>query len=123
MYFNGTDARARQINAISATVTYSCVQGGFAGKGNINRDPCFASLGHSADPGGGAETWVPGDYHLQSQAGCWDPGTETWVLDVITSPCIDAGDPACPVDAEPQTHGGRVNMGAYGGTTQASKSP
>jgi hypothetical protein len=40
----------------------------------------------------------------------------------VTSPCIDAGDPNSPIMYEPFPNGGVVNMGAYGGTTQASKS-
>jgi len=37
--------------------------------------------------------YVLGDYHLKSKAGHWNPRTCTWVLDDVTSPCIDAGDP------------------------------
>jgi len=43
-------------------------------------------------------------------------------LDDVTSPCIDAGDPNSPVGDEPEPNGGRINMGAYGGTEEASKS-
>ena len=45
-----------------------------------------------------------------------------WVVDEVTSPCIDAGNPATSYSKEPQPNGGRVNMGVYGGTDQASKS-
>jgi hypothetical protein len=44
------------------------------------------------------------------------------VKDDVTSPCIDAGDPNSPVGEEPFPNGGRINMGAYGGTAEASKS-
>jgi hypothetical protein len=44
------------------------------------------------------------------------------VLDDITSPGIDAGDPHNPIGLEPFPNGGRLNMGAYGGTVEASKS-
>jgi len=93
-------------------VTYSNIQGGWQGQGqnNIDVDPLFA------DP-------YNGDYHLKSQAGRWDPISESWIMDVVTSPCIDAGDPASPVGDEPSPNGGIINMGAYGGTTKASKSP
>ena len=37
------------------------------------------------------------------------------------SPCIDTGDPADSVGAEPKCNGDRINMGAYGGTPEASK--
>jgi len=92
----------------------------------------FASLGRWADRGNpGAmvawddpgAVWVMGDYHLQSQAGRWDPATDTWLQDTSTSLCIDAGDPSTPVGREPSPNGGIINLGAYGGTIEASKSP
>jgi len=66
--------------------------------------------------------WVEGDYHLKSQAGRFDSNTQEWVQDDVTSPCIDAGDPMSPIGLEPFPNGGRINMGAYGGTAEASKS-
>ncbi|MGD2095402.1 MAG: hypothetical protein PVH77_10380 [Phycisphaerales bacterium] len=36
---------------------------------------------------------------------------------------VDAGDPNSPVGDEPLPNGGVINMGAYGGTREASKSP
>ncbi|MHC4951462.1 MAG: BACON domain-containing protein, partial [Planctomycetota bacterium] len=48
----------------------------------------------------------------------------SWMTDDVTSPCIDAGDPAdMGWQGELWPHGGRINMGAYGGTAQASMSP
>ncbi len=99
----------------SPTVTYSNVFGNldanYAGmtdqtgsNGNISADPLFA--------GGN-------DYHLQSEGGRWTAGG--WVTDGVTSPCVDAGDPASSVGEEPAPNGGVLNMGAYGGTEQASK--
>jgi parallel beta-helix repeat protein len=107
-------------------VTYSDVRGGCPGQGNLDVDPCFVSPGYW-DPNGtpddpNDDVWVAGDYHLKSQAGHWDRAAETWVQDEITSPCIDAGDPNSPVGDEPQPNGGRINLGAYGGTEEASKS-
>jgi len=98
-----------QVAEPNCIVTYSDIQDGFPGEGNINADPCFA------DPNSG-------DYHLKSQAGRWDPVSESWVQDDVTSPCIDAGDPASPFGFESAPNGGRINMGAYGGTYEASKS-
>ena len=47
-----------------------------------------------------------------------------WVSDEVTSPCIDAGDPNDPGwQNELWPHGKRINMGAYGGTAEASLSP
>jgi hypothetical protein len=65
---------------------------------------------------------VDGDYHLKSQAGRYDPNSRSWVVDEVTSPCIDAGDPMAPIMHEPFPNGGNINMGAYGGTGEASKS-
>jgi predicted outer membrane repeat protein len=112
------------------TITYSDVQvaGQFPwpGEGNINSDPRFVGPGHR-DSNGTPEHpnddfWVDGDYHLQSQAGRWDPATKTWVKDDVTSPCIDAGDISSPIGYEAFPNGGRINMGTYGGTVEASKS-
>jgi hypothetical protein len=90
-------------------VSYSDVEGGWPGVGNIAADPCFADANS-------------GNYHLKSQAGRWDPNSQIWVQDDVTSPCIDAGDPMSPVGHEPFPNGGIVNMGAHGGSGQASKS-
>ena len=90
-------------------VTYSCIQGGYSGTGNIDIDPNFA------DP-------CNNDYHLKSQAGRWNPIAASWIEDDVTSPCIDAGDPDGSIGDELFPDGGRINMGAYGGTTKASKS-
>ncbi len=107
-------------------VKYSDVQGGRSGTGNINVDPKFAGPGSFNNNGTptnvGDDTWTDGDYHLKSEFGRWDPDGESWVTDSVTSPCIDAGDPASPIGDEPDANGGIVNMGAYGGTAQASKS-
>ncbi|MHC4676921.1 MAG: hypothetical protein ACYTBZ_30935, partial [Planctomycetota bacterium] len=66
--------------------------------------------------------WIDGDYHLKSQAGRWDRDDGRWTKDDVTSPCIDAGDMSSHIDHEPFPNGGRINMGAYGGTAEASKS-
>jgi hypothetical protein len=106
-----------------AAVSYCNVEGGLGranvssystltwGEGNIDADPLFADAGGE-------------DFHLQSAAGRWDPAAEAWVRDAVTSPCIDAGDPAeANWTEELWPHGKRINMGAYGGTPQASMSP
>ena len=94
-------------------ISYSCFDQSNPNKGvgNISADPRFA------DP-------QNGDYHLKSPWGRYVPGTDTWVLDVATSPspCIDAGDLADTPRAELVPNGGRIDMGAYGGTPFASKS-
>jgi pectin methylesterase-like acyl-CoA thioesterase len=51
----------------------------------------------------------------------YTPGA--WVFDdANTSPCIDAGDPNSDWTRELWPHGRLINMGAYGGTPQASMS-
>jgi predicted outer membrane repeat protein len=67
------------IDSGSVTATYSDIEGGWAGTGNIDEDPLFVDVGNA-------------DYHLQS-----------------TSPCIDSGDPAFPLDPDCTI----VEMGAY----------
>lgn len=62
------------------------------------------------------------DLHVQSTAGRWQNGSYV-TSDTAYSPCIDAGDPADSVGAEPAANGARVNIGVYAGTDQASKSP
>ena len=47
---------------------------------------------------------------------------QTWVQDEVTSPCIDAGGPDSDWAAESSPNGRRINMGAYGGTDEASQS-
>ncbi len=58
--------------------------------GNISLDPAYADVAGR-------------DFHLL-------PG----------SPAIDTGDPATPVGGEPMGGGGRVDMGRYGGTAEAT---
>ena len=95
-------------------------------QGNIYVDPCFADYGYW-DVNGTPEDphddrWIDGDYHLKSQTGRWGPAAQTWIVDDVTSPCIDVGDPMTPIGREPFPNGGIINMGAYGGTAEASKS-
>jgi hypothetical protein len=89
---------------------YSRIDDVAAGEGNIDADPLFV------DPDNG-------DYHLRSKRGRYWPELDVWVLDRLTSPCIDGGDPKAGPLNEPMPNGGRINMGAYGGTAQASLSP
>jgi len=81
------------------TVSYSNVQGGLTGSGNIqsgggniDADPMFVNP-------------AAGDYHLK-------PGSR----------CIDSGWPSSPYDQEPAPNGGRINMGMYGNTAEATQS-
>ena len=84
-------------SSASGIHTYNCVQGnGFnytgnsPGIGDISLNPLY-------------ESGAGDDFRLQ-------PG----------SPAIDRGDPADPVGDEPIYNGGRIDMGAYGGTRNAT---
>ncbi|MHC4315708.1 MAG: right-handed parallel beta-helix repeat-containing protein [Planctomycetota bacterium] len=103
-----------------ATVLYCNIEGGQGSasvssnstltwlEGNINSDPQFANVGS-------------GDFHLKSTAGRWNPASQSWVNDIVNSPSIDTGDPNLDW-TELWPHGKRINMGAYGGTAEASMS-
>ncbi|MCE9616096.1 MAG: DUF1565 domain-containing protein [Lentisphaerae bacterium] len=69
-------------------------------------DPAFANVAAS-------------DVHLKSGGGRWL--TNAWTYDTTNSPCIDAGDPGSSFSLEPANNGGRINMGAYGNTVEASR--
>ncbi|MBN1124225.1 MAG: hypothetical protein JXA82_04395 [Sedimentisphaerales bacterium] len=93
-------------------IDYCCIQdwtGQWGGSDNFSDDPLFA------DPGAG-------DFHLKSQAGRWNTADANWITDDLTSPCIDAGDSTYPIMEESFPNGGIINIGAYAGTAQASKS-
>ena len=107
-------------------------QGLVWGLGNIEADPDFVEQGlwvDGNDPNIVVEhndpnaVWLEGDYHLKSASGHYDPNSKTWIIDDVNSPCIDAGAAYSPIADEPLPNGGRVNIGAYGGTTQASMTP
>ena len=58
------------------------------------------------------------DYHLKSTGGRWNG--KTWVKDIVSSPCIDAGYLGSDYSKEPRNNGGRINIGRYGNTEYAS---
>ena len=91
---------------------FSCVERAeeAAGQGNIIDLPMFA------DPDNG-------DFRLLSQHGRFAAALDMWVLDDVTSPCVNTGDPAINPADEIMPNGGRVNIGAYGGTAEASRGP
>lgn len=104
--------------AFAPNITYSCIQRPFSGQGNISLNPQFADA-------------VSGDFHLKSKLGRYmpdhsnprNPKPENWVIDNVYSPCIDAGKPKTNPMNETMPNGGRINMGSYGSTAFASKSP
>jgi parallel beta-helix repeat protein len=74
----------------NCSATYSCIENGDNGTGNINVLPYFVDDAND-------------DFHLMS-----------W------SACIDAGDPNSDYSNEPVPNGGRIDMGAYGNTKEAT---
>ncbi len=99
LWDNGTDV----VGAVA--VTWSNTRDGLSGVGNMSADPLFAE--------------VPVDFHLKSKVGRWTPSG--WVRDLEHSPCIDSGPrKVSSVEIEPMPNGARLNLGAYGGTEQAS---
>ena len=93
-----------------AVATYTVVQGGYTGAGNIEADPCFVAPGHF-EPNcvSGPQypqctcDWIDGDYHL-----------------LPDSPCVNAGDPnhlydpnERDLDGKPRVIGCRIDMGAF----------
>jgi len=104
----------------SSLPTFSCIQGSSSGIGNIDIDPYFVDA-------------AGGDYHLISNGWRWDVGANDWTYDDVTSECIDAGNPGSALGNEPMTlpvdstnrwgRNYRINMGAYGGTAEASMPP
>ena len=99
---------------------YCCIFGGSPGEGNIDSDPLFVNR-------------LEEDFHLQSAGWRWDTTRQRWDYDNVTSRCIDAGNPGSPLSDEPLTIPDdpgniwgvniRINMGAYGGTPEASMPP
>ena len=112
------------------SITYSDIQGGWPGTGNMDEPPLFAAPGYWAaieapdvqgEPSDMNAVWIDGDYHLLSEFGRYK-GRSRWNFDEVTSPCIDFGHPSTSLGQEPSPNGGVINIGAYGGTSQASKS-
>jgi len=131
IFWNNRPAEILHRGSTRPFIRYCCVRGWWPDFGNIHADPLLIRPGAWVDPTDSAKNltydnpravWRDGDYHVQSQTGRWDPVLSSWVRDLVTSPAIDAGDPAGPVGQEPLPHGGIANMGVYGGTAEASKS-
>ncbi len=104
----------------TSVINYCCIQnltGMLGGIGNIVANPHFVDAENE-------------DYHLKSEAWRWDKIRQRWDYDDVTSPCIDAGNPGSLLENElltvpddPNNNWGvnlRINMGAYGGTIEAS---
>ncbi|MHC4742818.1 MAG: choice-of-anchor Q domain-containing protein, partial [Planctomycetota bacterium] len=118
-----------QISGSEYEVSYSNIEGGWPGEGNIDSDPCFAYMGYVFDPctpdDPCDDTLVIGDYHLLPGSPCIDAGDNTavpparfWLWkDLDGYPrfaddpsTADTGSGAAPI----------VDMGAYEGTGDAN---
>jgi photosystem II stability/assembly factor-like uncharacterized protein len=100
--WGNTAPTGSQING-TAEVSYSDVEGGYTGTGNLNIDPLFRDA-------------ASGDFHLQST----DCGHS------FNSPCIDAGNPAYedwPLSCDWGLGQVRSDMGAYGGANSVVDVP
>ena len=99
---------------------YSCIESRIQGEGNLHVNPLFVDAAN-------------GDYHLMSEGWRWNTNSRSWTWDEVTSRCIDAGDPSfslgeelMSVSRDPDNMYGInrfINMGAFGGTYQASMAP
>lgn len=63
------------------------------------------------------------DFHPRSTAGRWSPALGAFTSDGATAKTIDGAHPAAVFARETTPNGGRANMGSYGNTEEASKSP
>jgi len=86
--------------------------GSFTMKNNLNVDPLCVDSTNS--------NLASRDYHLRSKAGRYSSGK--WIADSVSSPLIDAGYSSSSYISEPSPNGGKINIGRYGNTVQASKS-
>ncbi|MBN2592255.1 MAG: hypothetical protein JXA81_02020 [Sedimentisphaerales bacterium] len=110
----------------SPIVSYCDIDGNWPGTENLSVDPCFVEPGiwmdvDYPDAGNNLPIYFRGDYHLLSASGRYDASGETWRQDIVTSACIDAGDPVSDWTLETSPNGGRINLGIYGGTLEASR--
>ena len=64
------------------------------------------------------------DCHLLSEAGYFDSeGNIHYAAATVCSPAIDAGDPESDYSRESEFNGGCINLGRYGNTEEASRTP
>ena len=106
IYWNCRDHKCYGlIPSKNISVSYSDVQGSYAGTGNIDANPCFVTAGYWDTNGTPRDYrddfWVDGDYRLTA-----------------VSPCIDSGGFVFLMDnkdlaGNPRITGAAIDMGAY----------
>jgi hypothetical protein len=109
--FNGGNEIWSNIRA-AVEVTYSDVQGGWTGAGNLSADPQFIQRGTRSIEG----EWIDGDYRLKPSSPAIDAGSDA----ALSADNLDMdadGDTAellpFDLDNEPRIEGAKVDMGAY----------
>jgi hypothetical protein len=117
LYNGGKEIWSNNLSTVG--VTYSDVQAGWAGTGNISTAPLFVAPGARSIEG----EWIDGDYHLQATSPCIDAGSDGEVPSDVAD-LNDDGNVAeqLPVDLDgtARIQGTAVDMGAY---EQLAKKP
>ena len=106
-------------DATSISVTYSDVQGGSPGAGNISVNPQFVAPGGRSIEG----EWIDGDYRLMSSSAAIDAGSNAAMArDILDLDADGNVTEPIPVDLDngPRVEGTQVDMGAY---EQLAKKP
>ncbi len=110
--WDGADEIRNNDNSV-ISITYSDVQDGWPGEGNIDSDPLFVDPGYWDANGtpddANDDVWVDGDYHLLRNSYCIDAGDPNYI----------AGPNETDLDGKPRVIGGRIDMGAYESPLQA----
>ncbi|MEN6425756.1 MAG: choice-of-anchor Q domain-containing protein [Phycisphaerales bacterium] len=112
LYNGGDEIWTNDLSTVQ--VTYSDVQGGWTGTGNISANPQFASPGARSIEG----EWIDGDYRLTTASPAINAGnngilpTDLFDLDGDTN---TAEQLPLDLDGEARIQGTRVDMGAYEG--------
>ena len=105
------DNSSHEIVGGTPTVTYSCVENGYPGMGNISVDPLFVDQGHWDDngtPNNSDDFWVDGDFHLLPTSPCIDAGS--FVADLLED--FDGDPRGFNGSSEPRGDGSDFDMGA-----------
>ena len=113
------------VGASSSGIAYNSVMHGntnnveaaCSGGGGWALDTYYSEDPYFVNPGA-----TPPDLHVESSTGSRRNGTSTWHTDAHCSVAIDKAPASDTFDREPLPNGGRRNLGAYGNTSEASKS-
>ena len=88
-------------------ITYSDIQGGWPGIGNINADPCFVEPGYwdanDTPDDVNDDFWIEGDYYLLPDSLCIDTGDPNYIPEPNET----------DIDGNPRVSGDAIDMGAY----------